>query len=307
MDNKNKRTYYANGKLLLTAEYFVLHGAKAIALPLQYGQSMEVLPGKKKGFLSWKAFMPEGLWFSCTLDLSNYEIINSSDTGKAKLLQEIFRTIQQIKPEFKPPQSLEINTHADFNYQWGLGSSSTLIANLAKWTGVNAYELNKRIFHGSGFDIACATAKGPILYQMNHPPEPIKLNYPFSEHLYFVYSGTKKNTRDEVHRFLNETTITQETTEQINQLSDQIARAETLAVFQQLMGEHEQIVASLLKIPTAKSALFRDFEGEIKSLGAWGGDFYLAATERPELFVRQYFNKKGINIIFPWKELILNE
>ena len=34
--------YRAHGKFLLTAEYMVLKGAKALALPLSYGQQMQV-------------------------------------------------------------------------------------------------------------------------------------------------------------------------------------------------------------------------------------------------------------------------
>ena len=34
--------FYSHGKLLLTAEYAVLDGAKALALPTKLGQSLEV-------------------------------------------------------------------------------------------------------------------------------------------------------------------------------------------------------------------------------------------------------------------------
>ena len=34
--------FYSHGKLLLTAEYVVLDGAKALALPTKYGQSLTV-------------------------------------------------------------------------------------------------------------------------------------------------------------------------------------------------------------------------------------------------------------------------
>ncbi|MEL7587799.1 MAG: GYDIA family GHMP kinase [Prolixibacteraceae bacterium] len=301
-----KQTYYAHGKLLLTAEYFVLHGAKAIALPLQYGQRMDVTEGRVGGILSWKAFMQEGLWFSCDLGLPGFEILNSSDQEKATILQEIFRTIAQMKPDFRLEDALEVHTRIDFNNQWGLGSSSTLIANLAAWSGIDAYRLNELIFNGSGFDIACATANGPILYRKDQLPEPVNLEYPFLDHLYLIYSGSKKSTRNEVRRFLNGDSIQKQEIAQMDQLTEQIAKTGDLADFQKLIAEHEKLVSALLHIPRVKSAWFSDFEGEVKSLGAWGGDFYLVATRLEDREVLHYFKEKGLRVVFPWKELVLN-
>ena len=301
-----KQTYYAHGKLLLTAEYFVLHGAKAIALPLQYGQRMDVAEGRQEGILSWKAFMHEGLWFSCDFKLPGFEIINSSDAEKAIILQEAFRCIGRLNPAFKPEDSLEIHTKIDFNNQWGLGSSSTLIANLAQWAGVDAFRLNEMIFNGSGFDIACATADGPIFYQKKHLSESVSLNFPFLDNLYFIYSGSKKSTRNEVRRFLNGRSVNNGEVKKMDELSEQIAGATNLTDFQKLIAGHERLVSALLHVPTVKSSYFSDFEGEVKSLGAWGGDFYLVATNLEDRDVLHYFKNKGLRVVFPWKELVLN-
>ncbi|WP_423130483.1 GYDIA family GHMP kinase [Gaoshiqia sp. Z1-71] len=302
-----KQTYYAHGKLLLTAEYLVLYGAKAIALPLQYGQRMEVARGRQDGLLQWNAFSQEELWFRCELELPSFKLITSSDPEKAVILQDIFRAILQLNPAFSPGSSLEIETRTGFNRQWGLGSSSTLIANLARWAHVDAFKLNELIFHGSGFDIACATASGPVSYRKNQLPEPVSLNYPFLDHLYFIYSGSKKSTRSEISRFLHEGAITWNEVEQISQLSDHIAQEQELIGFQKLIAEHEKLLSSLLGIPAIKSARFNDFEGEMKSLGAWGGDFYLAATRLKRSDVLQYFKNKGLNVVFSWKELVLDK
>ncbi len=300
------KTYYAHGKLLLTAEYFVLCGAKAIALPLQYGQRMDVAEGRHPGILSWKAFMQEGLWFSCDFSLPDFKILNSSDKEKAVVLQEIFLAILRMKPSFRFDHALEIHTWIDFHNQWGLGSSSTLIANLAGWAGVDAFRLNELIFNGSGFDIACATANGPIFYIKNQLPEPVRLDYPFLDNLYFIYSGSKKSTRKEVRRFLNGESVPQSRNKEMDQLTDQIARADDLTTFQKLMAEHEKLVSALLHVPPVKPAYFSDFEGEVKSLGAWGGDFYLVATSLEDRDVLHYFKRKGLRVVFPWKELVLN-
>ncbi|WP_163709428.1 GYDIA family GHMP kinase [Mangrovibacterium lignilyticum] len=301
-----KETYQAHGKLLLTAEYFVLRGAKSIALPLQYGQRMEVAAGKEDGILSWKAFMQEGLWFSCDLKLPDFEIVNSSDAEKAVILRDTFRTIQQMNPAFEPQRPLDVHTYIDFNNQWGLGSSSTLIANLASWAKVDPFKLNELVFHGSGFDIACATAKGPIFYTKNEVPKPVNLDYSFLDQLYFIYSGAKKSTRNEVRRFLSEGAVSLQQVEQMNQLSDAFAGATKLDDFQKLIVEHEAMVSALLDCPTVKSQYFSDFNGEVKSLGAWGGDFYLIATPMDDRDVLNYFKQKGLRVVFPWRELVLN-
>ena len=50
---------------------------------------------------------------------------------------------------------------------------------------------------------------------------------------------------------------------------------------------------------------FNDFEGEIKSLGAWGGDFFLVATEWDEGKVKKYFDSKDLNIVFRYNDIVL--
>ena len=265
---------------------------------------MVIAPGTKKGILDWNAFSPNGLWFACELSLPGFEIVSTTDEAKAVVLQKIFQTIQQLKPEFEIPSSLDVQTRTTFNKEWGMGSSSTLIANLASWSGVDAFRLNELIFNGSGFDIACATANSPILYTKGKTPELVTRNYPFADKLYFVYSGKKKATQNEVIRFLKNEEITSEDIGRIDRLTDQFASAATLNEFQKLMTEHEKVVSELLGTPTIKSTYFSDFSGEIKSLGAWGGDFYLVATNLSEPDVRKYFQRKNLSVVFRWGELI---
>ncbi|SFE98235.1 GYDIA family GHMP kinase [Sunxiuqinia elliptica] len=302
-----KQTYDAHGKLLLTAEYFVLQGAKAIALPLQYGQRMDVSEGRQADVVSWKAFMQEGLWFSCDFQLPYLKIIHSSDAEKAVILQDALKAILKMNPQFKLNGGLDIHTKIDFHNQWGLGSSSTLIANLATWAGVDPFQLNEQIFNGSGFDIACASADGPIFYEKDKKPQRIELDYPFLDNLYFIYSGSKKSTRNEVRRFLRDGAVTEAQLSEVNGISEEIANTRDLADFQRLIVQHEALVSGLLNSPTVKSSYFSDFNGEVKSLGAWGGDFYLVATPMDDRCVLKYFKEKGLRVVFPWKELVLNK
>ena len=153
--------YHSYGKFLLTGEYLVLKGALALALPLKLGHTLMVETVCTPS-LQWDAYKPEGHWFSVTLNPNNLEIIDSDDRPKAEKLAQILNAVKQLNPNAFDGKRLKFTTRLDFHPNWGLGSSSTLIANLARWANVNPYELLKMTFGGSGYDIACATAEGPI-------------------------------------------------------------------------------------------------------------------------------------------------
>ena len=58
----------------------------------------------------------------------------------------------------------------------------------------------------------------------------------------------------------------------------------------------------ILELQTVQETLFKDFDGVIKSLGAWGGDFVMVVSkENPTA----YFTKKGFTIILTYKDMIL--
>jgi mevalonate kinase len=299
--------YYAHGKLLLTGEYLVLKEAKALALPLKLGQSMNVTSGKQQNRIKWEAFTPNSQWFSCELQFPGFKIIESNDSKKAELLKKIFETIGKLNPEFPFERDFHIQTKLDFNPQWGLGSSSTLIANIASWTNVDAHQLNKLIFKGSGYDIACANAEGPIFYRSGKKPILVNLDFPFEENLYFIYSGIKKNTRHSIEHFLKTKADTSEGIRKIDKISKNISQTKTLTDFQKLISEHEKIISEIIDEQPVQQKYFNDFNGVIKSLGAWGGDFYLAASSMNETATKNYFKRKGLQTIFAWKELVLND
>jgi len=45
----------------------------------------------------------------------------------------------------------------------------------------------------------------------------------------------------------------------------------------------------------------------MKSLGAWGGDFILAASTETESSVRNYFDGKNYPLIFRYNEIVHNK
>lgn len=312
--------YQAHGKFLLTGEYLVLKGALSLALPLKLGQSLQVsLADTDTHRLHWMASQPDKHWFSVLFDTDTLEPVSTDDPAKAEKLSSILKAVRQLKPDAFLGCDMRFHTHLDFDPEWGLGSSSTLIANLARWANVNPYELLKMTFGGSGYDIACATAEGPIYYEIKtEVPEPIKgpnpmvnpigFNPSFSEHLFFIYQGQKQSSSKEVKAFLAKANPIdlQKDIEAVSEISRAVPKCQSLDEFAMLMQCHERIVARCIgQEPVQKR--FPDFEGVLKSLGAWGGDFILAATEWDEKQVKEYFKKKGLNVVFSYGEIVLNE
>jgi len=63
-----------------------------------------------------------------------------------------------------------------------------------------------------------------------------------------------------------------------------------------VLKQHEKQMSEVLDLPEIQKNLFSDFNGVIKSLGAWGGDFVMVLSkENPSL----YFREKGYDTIAP--------
>jgi mevalonate kinase len=266
------QTYHANGKLLLTGEYFILDGAVGLALPTKFGQSLSVEASAEKGIF-WKSIDHENkVWLEVQFSES-LEIISTSNNGIAETLQNIL-----LKSQISNLKS-QITTILDFPNDWGLGSSSTLISLLAQYANVDPYELLAKTFGGSGYDIACATAKSAITYQLtthdSRLTTAINFQPSFSNHLYFVHLNQKQNSREGIQHYKNLTIDKTEYIEQISEITQKLIHANELDEFCYYLEVHENIVGNVLNLRKVKEIYFSDFPGTVKSLGAWGGDFIL--------------------------------
>tara|TARA_B100000900_G_scaffold413628_1_gene438082 strand:- start:1121 stop:2017 length:897 start_codon:yes stop_codon:yes gene_type:complete len=295
--------FYSHGKLLITAEYAVLDGAKALALPTKLGQSLEVKPIESPE-IRWKSFDHNGtLWFETTLQLASFEANVTNET--AKRLSECFLAIAKLQPGcFVAHNGFEMHSRLEFPQNWGLGSSSTLINNLAQWAKVDAYKLLAATFGGSGYDIACAQHPYPITFQKNLKSSPkvekAVFNPSFKDQLFFVHQNQKQNSRDAIAHYNTLKTTQSLDFSELNALTYALLVATTLEEFEVLMSKHETIVGNLIQHPPIKASHFSDYNGAIKSLGAWGGDFFLATGNNP-----QYFKDKGYTTIISFGEMVL--
>ena len=302
-----KERFYSNGKLLITGEYLVLDGAKSLALPTIYGQDLCISPTKTPG-ISWNSFDNENrIWFQT--HLSYDEIISGGipkDREIRNMLIRILHGANLENPKFvNDKKNLLIETHLDFDRSWGLGTSSTLINNIAQWTETDAFQLLKTTFGGSGYDIAAAKAKGAIIYQINNGQSTfhsIDFRPEFRRNIYFVYLNRKQDSNATIRNYKKKDVVSEKTILQINELTHSISTTEDFDLFCGNIEQHEQILSEVLGVATIKQQLFKDFNGTIKSLGGWGGDFILAAAkENPT----RYFESKGYQIVVPYANLIL--
>ncbi|PKQ62755.1 hypothetical protein BZG02_11150 [Labilibaculum filiforme] len=299
--------YYSNAKFLLTGEYLVLHGALALAIPLKYGQVLEVFESEETD-LEWLAYEKGKLWLQFTI--SNQEIEAQTEEGETEkdFVCFLLKMAKLLNPDFLNQTNLKVRTEFDFDRNWGLGSSSTLINNVAKWANVNPYELHALVSNGSGFDIACANYCKPILFRRDgaHPLiYPVDFPEKFSRQLFFVYLGRKQKSADSVHAFLNGNKCESEKLDQITQLSKDMLSAEDTQEFDRVMKTHELLLAEMLGQKCVKEKLFPDFKGSIKSLGAWGGDFVMVRSDLSLKEIQSYFYRAGFTSVFTWKEMIL--
>jgi len=302
----NTKTYYSNGKLLISGEYAVLDGAVALAVPTAFGQSL-VVEAIDYPKLIWKSFDEQGtIWYEEGFLIDNLFSEFSKETNDTTLrLIQIFKSIKQLNPSFLNSNTgYKISTHLDFKKDWGLGTSSTLINNLAQWTHVDAYKLLQMTFGGSGYDIACAQHNKPISYQLNDGKpyvSEVNFNPSFKECLYFVYLNKKQNSREGIKKYkLNQPH--ELVLNDLSKISHKLMVCKTLSEFETLITLHEEFISEIIKQQPIKQELFNDFKGSIKSLGAWGGDFILVASKKNPA---SYFKSKGFKTIIPYKDMVL--
>jgi len=301
-------TYYSNGKLLLSAEYLVLDGALALALPTKYGQSLSAEAIDEKQSI-WESYDADGsLWFKASFTLSDFIFDNYSSSNDviAQQLQKILQIVCQLNPGFlSQNQNFKVVTKLEFPRLWGLGSSSTLINSIAQWAQIDAFELQFKCFGGSAYDVACAQNDSPVLYQLKNKKPIVKsvdFNPAFKNQLYFVYLNKKQNSRDGIKQYQSLKGAIKNEILEVSNISKAMVTCNNLADFEVLINQHEAIISKLIQTKPIKQRLFNDYFGSIKSLGAWGGDFILATGDGD---TPQYFKSKGFNTVIPFAEMVL--
>ena len=306
--------FYSNGKLLLTGEYLVLDGAKSLAIPTKKGQSITI-KSIKESKLIWESFDDKEIqWLQVEFDLPRLRIVSESFNSKiengndslAFKLQELLLIAKKLNPKFlNESTGFYIKTKLDFDRNWGLGSSSTLVNNIAQWANIDPFQLQFSVFGGSAYDIACAKNNSPLIYQLiDKKPiiEQVDFNPNFKDQLFFIHLNKKQNSREGITKYKAYTGKISNLLDETSRLTYQILKTNSIVDFEKIMIEHERIIATIIDQKPIQQQLFSDYFGQTKSLGAWGGDFILATGNKD---TPNYFEKKGFKTIVPYQEMAL--
>jgi len=302
-----KKTFYSNGKLLITGEYTVLDGAKALALPTKFGQNLEVEP-TDSGTINWTSFDADGsVWLKAEIRID--AIIDNVQNGASSEDNTLIKILHHAHLEnsdiLLDAMGFEVTTNLTFPRHWGLGTSSTLINNIAQWFGIDAFALLARSFGGSGYDIACAQHDTPIIYSLQDgvpTVSTVNFNPVFTNDIHFVYLNQKQNSREAIAAYRERRGDLKTIIPRIDTLTNDVLLAGDSSTLASALEKHEDLMAGVLGIAPVQEQLFPDFKGVIKSLGAWGGDFVMAVAEEDPT---QYFKDKGYETVIGYRDIIL--
>lgn len=295
---------YSPGKLMLTSEYFAVDGALVLAVPTKLGQEFffeEKQDGKSIVF--WEAYHQNKLWLKAVIDYKMWQILETNINQSAEFILKTLKNVQSLsETKFKSTDTYQLKTNLQFPSDYGLGSSSTLMNNLAEWSQIDPFHLNSISLGGSGYDIAVANAKSAVLFQ-NKPKihfEKINFNPTFKNALIFIHLNQKQDSREAIQLYRSKIK-SQIMVNEFSNLTRNILLCDELENFSELMMLHEQKISDFIEIPTVKSRFFSDCPSFVKSLGAWGGDFVMSSK-----FVgfKDYFWGKGFTTVFEWDEII---
>ncbi|MGX9985195.1 GYDIA family GHMP kinase [Soonwooa purpurea] len=296
---------FSRGKLLLTSEYVVLDGAKALAVPTNWGQEFffkEQLENKHQ--LSWMGKHQGDVWLTAQIDFKAWKVLESNNPQAAEFVLNTLRNCQVLgSKKFDTNEGVDVVSNLQFPANYGLGSSSTLMTSLAKWTDVDAFRLNALSLGGSGYDIAVAEANHAIVFQIQDSEptyERVDFKPDFLKDLVFVHLNQKQDSREGIRLYRSkEKSMT--LISEFTQLTEKVLETKSLTEFSNLMQEHENLLSIFLDKKCVKKEFFEDCPVFVKSLGAWGGDFVL--TSKFEDY-EKYFSKKGFETIIPWNEMV---
>lgn len=295
---------FSPGKLMLTSEYVAVDGALVLAIPTKLGQELFYTENEnQKSLIFWEAYHQNQLWLKATIDYKNWKILETNDSKASEFILKTLKNVQNLSDtKLKSDTSYHIKTNLQFPSDFGLGSSSTLMNNLAEWANIDPFILNEISLGGSGYDVAVAKEKSAVLYSRfpERVYETIDFQPSFKDELIFIHLNQKQDSREGISHYRSKPTST-ELINDYSKLTKKIVNSQNLEEFSELMTIHEQKLSDFLETPTVKEKYFQDCPSFVKSLGAWGGDFVLASKFGD---YQDYFKKQGFSKIFSWKDLI---
>ena len=309
------KSFYAPGKVLLTGEYLVLNGFEAIALPTNVGQTLHTwefdTPGQQQDFMIFEAKDQFGeVWLTTRFSLPNFEILDIDKKENIEL-DRLAGIFQKADPAFwKLGKSLRLETNLQFNRVHGLGSSSTLVTLLSDFMNLDALSVQFDIFGGSGYDVAIAKNRKPLVYWLTETDSNWdfwKLNSELTQNWSIVFYGQKMDSRTSlknVQDALNEIAEDEFYTAQIDHILNLTKSAKDVLSLEASLEMYQKILSQALELSTPYDVLEIEpvAQGLCKWLGAWGGDMILVNKTVLETYQTKFekFEKIG------WTQLVIN-
>ncbi|MBE9393158.1 30S ribosomal protein S6 [Elizabethkingia anophelis] len=282
-----------------------MDGAKALAIPTKPGQDLSAEKiDDHRSLIHWETYREGKLWLKTCIDYKNLFVTETNIANASAFILKIFSTLKDMGSEsLEADYSYILISNVQFPENFGLGSSSTLMNNIANWGNVDAFALNDIALGGSGYDIAVAKAGAPIIYTRNGGNKTVEtVNYSpgFKDQLLFVHLNKKQDSREGITMY-KQMEKSQDLIHYFSELTDEILISENLENFSLIMEDHEKTMSNFLKIPTVKEKYFKNAPSFFKSLGAWGGDFILTTKFCD---YENYFLHNGFPNFFSYDELI---
>ncbi|HAY3507623.1 30S ribosomal protein S6 [Elizabethkingia anophelis] len=282
-----------------------MDGAKALAIPTKPGQDLSAEKiDDHRSLIHWETYREGKLWLKTCIDYKNLFVTETNIANASAFILKIFSTLKDMRSEsLEADYSYILKSNVQFPENFGLGSSSTLMNNIANWGNVDAFALNDIALGGSGYDIAVAKAGAPIIYIRNRGNKTVEtVNYSpsFKDQLLFVHLNKKQDSREGITMY-KQMEKSQDLIHYFSKLTDEILISENLENFSLIMEDHEKTMSNFLKISTVKEKYFKNAPSFFKSLGAWGGDFILTTKFCD---YENYFLHNGFPNFFSYDELI---
>lgn len=241
------------------------------------------------------------------MNLIDFSVEKSTDAGKSRYIQQLIKSAARLNSDFLSKwKKYKITSELDFDPDWGLGSSSTLIANLAEWSELSPFELFFDTQEGSGYDVAAAVSDAPLLYQKSDDElsfETFDWDQDLLDSIVVFYQGQKQSSHMEVRAWKNNNRWNRKDVDRMTLISESLAECHQIEEAIHLIKENREMVEKLLD-QKAFDGLYSDFEGAIKPLGAWGGDFGGALSKDVE-YTRKYLRDKGLENSFRLSDIVV--
>lgn len=294
---------------MLCGEYAVIIGVEALAVPVSVGQWMHVWefdsPGGEHRIL-WEAKDREGAsWLNESFALPLGDV-GLEERDERKIIHQLLA----MAPEntWKPGKSYRIETQLEFDRSSGLGSSSTMVSNFARFANLDAQAIQQQLFGGSGYDVAVAeVGKGLVFWKdgENNHWGPWTISPSLTHDWKVVFLGEKQNSRNslsDVNARLQEIQNDEFMLHQLQQVAGAVKMAQQVSMVEAGLEMWQALLSMGLGLQTPYQHFgFQPVKGGLcKWLGAWGGDMLLVN----DTFAASQVGPLAKYQTTPWNQLI---